>query len=131
AARGARDRSCRRARARGAGGLVSEAPRTAHVGDPRVLELSRCALVILSGEERGCEKIIEGDLFRIGKAKDNELVLADEMVLRAHCEIVRDRCGYLLCDLVSTNGTFLDGAEIKEAWLKAGAVIIVGKVELK
>src|SRR5204862_7404250 len=81
--------------------------------------------------ERGREKIIEGDLFRIGKAKENELSLNDETVSRIHCEIVRDRRGYLLRDLGSTNGTLLDGAEIKEVWLKPGAVITVGKVELK
>jgi len=96
-----------------------------------VLELPRCALVILSGDDRGREKIIQGDLFRIGKSKENQLVLADETVSRAHCEIVRERRGYLLRDLGSTNGTLLDGAEIKEAWLKPGAVITVGKVELK
>ncbi|MCB9595517.1 MAG: sigma 54-interacting transcriptional regulator [Sandaracinaceae bacterium] len=110
---------------------MTEPPRTAHVGDPRILELPRCALVILSGDDRGREKIIEGDLFRIGKSRDNELVLQDETVSRAHCEIVRERRGYLLRDLGSTNGTLLDGAEIKEAWLKPGAVITVGKVELK
>ena len=37
-----------------------------------------------------------------------------------HCEIVRDAKGYLLRDLQSTNGTFLDGAEVKEAYLRAG-----------
>jgi transcriptional regulator with GAF, ATPase, and Fis domain len=111
--------------------LSAPPPRTAHFGDPRILELPRCALVVLSGPERGREKIIEGDLFRIGKAKSNELVLNDETVSRAHCEIVRDVRGYLLRDLGSTNGTLLDGAEIKEAWLKPGAVITVGKVELK
>ncbi len=110
---------------------MTEQPRTAHVGDPRILELPRCALVILSGEGRGREKVIEGDLFRIGKSRENELVLADETVSRAHCEIIRERRGYLLRDLGSTNGTLLDGAEIKEAWLKPGAVITVGKVELK
>ena len=110
---------------------MSKAPRTAHVGDPRVLELPRCKLVILSGDERGREQTIEGDIFRIGKARENELVLTDETVSRAHCEIVHERRGYLLRDLGSTNGTLLDGAEIKEAWLKPGAVITVGKVELK
>ena len=110
---------------------MTEQPRTAHVGDPRVLELPRCALVILSGDDRGKEQVIEGDLFRIGKSRDNQLVLPDETVSRAHCEIIRERRGYLLRDLGSTNGTLLDGAEIKEAWLKPGAVITVGKVELK
>src|SRR5690606_11670016 len=59
------------------------------------------------------------------------LVLEDETVSRNHCEIVREARGYLLRDLGSTNGTVLDGAEIKEAYLKPGAVITVGKVELK
>ena len=111
--------------------VTQQQARTAHVDDPRVLELSRCSLVILSGNDRGREQIIEGDLFRIGKSRENQLVLADETVSRAHCEIVRERRGFLLRDLGSTNGTLLDGAEIKEAWLKPGAVITVGKVELK
>jgi transcriptional regulator with GAF, ATPase, and Fis domain len=34
-------------------------------------------------------------------------------------------------DLHSTNGTFLDGAEIKEAYLRAGSVVGAGAVELK
>jgi DNA-binding NtrC family response regulator len=110
---------------------VTEQPRTALAGDPRVLELPRCALVILSGPDRGREQIIEGDSFRIGKSRDNELVLADETVSRIHCEVSRGQKGYLLRDLGSINGTLLDGAEIKEAWLKPGAVITVGKVELK
>lgn len=96
-----------------------------------MLELPRCALVILSGMERGREQVIEGDLFRIGKSRDNQLVLTDETVSRAHCEIVREQRGYLLRDLGSTNGTLLDGAEIKEAWLKSGAVITVGNIDLK
>ena len=65
---------------------MTEPPRTAHVGnDPRILELPRCALVILSGDSRGKEKVIEGDLFRIGKSKENELVLADEAVGPVAC----------------------------------------------
>ncbi|MDQ3030861.1 MAG: sigma 54-interacting transcriptional regulator [Myxococcota bacterium] len=97
----------------------------------RFLELPRCSLVILSGSQRGQERVIEGDLFRVGKSVENDLVLVDETVSRLHCEIARERKGYLLRDLGSTNGTLLDGAEIKEVWLKPGAVITVGKIELK
>jgi len=97
----------------------------------RVLEIPRCSLVILSGPHRGQEQVIAGDAFRIGKSTDNDLTLNDETVSRAHCEIVRERRGYLLRDLGSTNGTLLDGAEIREAFLKPGAIITVGKVELK
>ncbi len=104
---------------------------TAHAADPRILELSRCALTVLSGPERGHERTIDRDLFRIGKSPENDFVLSDTTVSRAHCEIIREPKGYLLRDLGSTNGTLLDGAEIKEAWLKPGAVITVGKVEIK
>jgi len=103
----------------------------AHGAGQRVIELPRCALVVLSGKERGRERVIAGDLFRVGKAPDNDLVLDDATVSRAHCEIIRETKGYLLRDLGSTNGTLLDGAEIKEAYLKPGAVITVGNVELK
>ncbi len=97
----------------------------------RVLEIARCALLSLNGPRRGEEVIIERECFRIGKSPDNDLVLADETVSREHCEIVRDDKGYLLRDLGSTNGTLLDGAEIREGYLRAGVVIRVGRVELK
>jgi transcriptional regulator with GAF, ATPase, and Fis domain len=97
----------------------------------RILTLSSCALLSLSGPRKGEEIIVEGDCFRIGKSPDNDLVLADTTVSREHCEIVRDDKGYLLRDLGSTNGTLLDGAEIREGYLRAGVVISVGRVELK
>ncbi len=104
---------------------------TVHSRSGRVLEISRCALVVLSGEQRGQERTIERDLFRIGKAETSDLMLTDDTVSRAHCEIIRDDKGYLVRDLGSTNGTMLDGAEVKEAYLKPGAILTVGKVELR
>lgn len=97
----------------------------------RAFELSRCTLVVLNGPIRGRECEIDGDLFRIGKADDNDLVLPDSTVSRAHCEILRDSRGFLVRDLGSTNGTLLDGASIKEAYLKNGAVLSVGQIELR
>ena len=58
---------------------------TSHAADPRILELSRCALTVLSGPERGHERMIDRDLFRIGKAAENDFVLSDTTVSRAHC----------------------------------------------
>jgi transcriptional regulator with GAF, ATPase, and Fis domain len=99
--------------------------------DGRALTLSRCALLVTSGERKGEQQVLEGDLLRIGKSSQNDLVLDDATVSRDHCEIVRDEKGYLLRDLGSTNGTLLDGAEIREGYLRPGAVITVGRVELK
>jgi len=98
---------------------------------PATVNLRRCKLVVIKGAQRGTEFVIAGDVIRVGKAPENDLVLADETVSRVHFEIVRDAKGYLVRDMKSTNGTFLDSAEVKEAYLRAGSVIKAGEVELK
>ncbi|HEY5943913.1 MAG TPA: sigma 54-interacting transcriptional regulator [Kofleriaceae bacterium] len=98
---------------------------------PATVNLRRCKLVVIKGAQRRTEFMISGDVICIGKAPENDLVLADETVSRVHFEIVRDAKGYLVRDLKSTNGTFLDSAEVKEAYLRAGSVISVGATELK
>ncbi len=106
-------------------------PPTAAAARTRALELARCRLTVLSGPERGKERLVSGGVFQIGRAPENDLVLNDDTVSRQHCLITHEPKGYLLKDLGSTSGTLLDGAEIKEAYLKPGAIITLGKVELK
>ena len=79
---------------------------------PPTVNLKQCKLVIVKGQDRGREFVIASDVIRAGKAEENDLVLREETVSRVHFEIVRDGKGYLLRDMKSTNGTFLDGAEI-------------------
>jgi transcriptional regulator with GAF, ATPase, and Fis domain len=98
---------------------------------PATVNLRRCKLIVIKGPQRGTEFVIGGDVIRVGKAPENDLVVGDETVSRVHFEIVRDAKGYLVRDLKSTNGTFLDGAEIKEAYLRAGSVVGAGASELK
>jgi transcriptional regulator with GAF, ATPase, and Fis domain len=105
--------------------------RTVHARDRRGVELSRCSLVILTGAQRGLERVIDVDLFRIGKSPDNDLVLHDDTVSRVHCEIQRDARGFLVRDLGSTNGTLLEGSEIREAYLTPGSTLSVGNVQLR
>ncbi|HTJ43588.1 MAG TPA: sigma 54-interacting transcriptional regulator [Kofleriaceae bacterium] len=98
---------------------------------PATVNLRRVKLVVIKGPQRGTEFVISGDVFKVGKAPDNDLVISDETVSRTHFEIVRDAKGYLVRDMKSTNGTFLDGAEIKEAYIRAGSVLAAGATELK
>ncbi|MCA9665412.1 MAG: sigma 54-interacting transcriptional regulator [Myxococcales bacterium] len=95
------------------------------------MHLSQCKLVVLQGSQRGREYVISSDVIRIGKAESSDIVLPEDTVSRVHCEILRDARGYLLRDLQSTNGTFLDGAEVREAYVRAGSVVTVGTVQLK
>ena len=101
------------------------------VAAPAPIVLRRCELLVLRGGALGRSFRFAGDVIRIGKAESNDLVLVDDTVSRVHCEILADSRGHLLRDLGSTNGTFLDGSEVKEAYLRAGAVVSVGEVQLR
>ncbi|MCB9555980.1 MAG: sigma 54-interacting transcriptional regulator [Deltaproteobacteria bacterium] len=97
----------------------------------RAIHLSQCKLVVIKGAARGHEYVLSADVVRLGKAETNDIVMPEDTVSRVHCEILRDQRGYLLRDLDSTNGTFLDGAEVREAYLRAGSVLTVGTVQLR
>src|SRR5688500_7496421 len=62
---------------------------------------------------------------RVGSRPGNDLVLADDAVSRVHFEIVLDDQGFLLRDLGSTNGTFVDGYRAIELYLKERSRIVV------
>jgi transcriptional regulator with GAF, ATPase, and Fis domain len=100
-------------------------------GERTTIHLNQCKLVVLKGTQRGREFVISSDVIRAGKAEENDLVLPEDTVSRFHFEIMRDTRGYLLRDLQSTNGTFLDGAEVREAYVRAGSVITAGTVQIK
>ena len=96
-----------------------------------MVQLPQCRLVVVKGRERGREYVVSSEVIRVGKASENDLVLPEETVSRVHLEILRDAKGYLVRDLNSTNGTQVDGAEIREAYIRAGSIITVGAVQLR
>ena len=67
----------------------------------------------------------------VGADQANEVVLDDRHVSAFHCRIHQHGGRWLVTDLGSTNGTFLDGARVAEAELDAGARIRVGSQELR
>ena len=72
-----------------------------------------------------------GASVRIGKADDNDIVLSDPTVSRNHLVVRREGDQFAVQDLGSTNGTFINGAQVREAWLRAGALLEVGEVQLR
>lgn len=52
-------------------------------------------------------------IIKIGKAEDNDLVVDDAHVSRHHARLTRDKDGFwILEDLDSTNGTFVNGSQV-------------------
>ncbi len=65
---------------------------------------------------------------KIGRDSDNDWFIDDINVSRFHAEVVQNSIGgFDLVDLRSTNGTFLNGNQIKREPLKIGDVIQIGK----
>jgi len=70
-------------------------------------------------------------LLSVGADATNQVVLDDRYVSRFHCRLIPQGGRWVLKDLSSTNGTYLDGARVAEAEIEAGARIRVGSKELR
>ena len=88
------------------------------------------SLLLVNGPQSG-QAFPIGQSLKIGKAPDNDVVLDHPTVSRNHLVIRRQGDQFLVEDLGSTNGTFIDGAQIREGFLRAGALLEVGDVQLR
>ena len=100
-------------------------------GRPTTLHLRKCKLVVERDDGTVAEYIFDQPELTLGGMDDNDLVLPDETVSRYHCRIYQDDSSYLLEDLGSTNGTFINRVRIKQAFLKPGCTITLGKSDVK
>ena len=97
---------------------------------PATVHVRRCKLVTqVAGRPR--EHLFDKSVVTIGAMEDNDLIVSDDTVSRYHCKIVQEDTAYLLVDLGSTNGTFINRVRIKEAYLKPGCTIGLGNTEVK
>jgi DNA-binding NtrC family response regulator len=95
---------------------------------PPTLHLRRCTLSPVDG---GPDLTFDKDEITLGAMEENDVVLRDDTVSRYHCKIIQEDSGYVLVDLRSTNGTFINKVRIREAYLKPGCTVSVGQQQLK
>lgn len=67
----------------------------------------------------------------IGRADENTFQIMEVSVSSRHCEVKFKNDELLVRDLMSTNGTFIDGKKISEGVLRAGQKLRLGEVELR
>jgi len=84
------------------------------------------SLTVIEGESSGTHYKIRSERVTVGR-EGADLTLADPALSRRHLEIVRDQDRYLVRDLQSKNGTFLNGQQVKEARLAHMDEIWAGK----
>ncbi len=100
-------------------------------GRPTTLHLRKCKLVVEREDGTMAEYIFDQPDVTIGAMDDNDLVVDDDTVSRYHCRISQDNDAYLVADLGSTNGTFVNRVRIREAFLKPGCTITLGKSDVR
>ena len=73
-------------------------------------------LVVGSGTDAVAHEL-QPQATSLGRAPDNDIVLAGDGVSRYHARITMDAARYVVTDLDSKNGTFVNGASIRETTL--------------
>lgn len=98
---------------------------------PRAERHAMPLLLISAGGGREGEKIpLDADLLTIGRNPDSHLFLDDVTVSRHHARIIRDAAGFLIEDLNSLNGTYVNRRRVERHHLGDGDELQIGKFKL-
>jgi predicted component of type VI protein secretion system len=90
------------------------------------------ARLILQFENKVLKEIAVGDrAMGIGRSPDNDVCIDNLAVSNHHARILPDAGQYVVEDLNSMNGTFVNGRRVERATLRNGDVIQIGKHEIQ
>jgi len=88
------------------------------------------SLFVIRGNDQGSRFEFSSDVFAIGREASNDAQLHDTEISRRHAEIRRDGRRYILRDLGSSNGSFVNGRAVAEHSLASGDQIQLGRTLL-
>ena len=91
------------------------------------VEAGAGVLVMSRGNGAGTSYLLSGDLVTAGREPDSDLFLDDVTVSRRHAEFRRMADGWLLSDVGSLNGTYVNRRRIEEHALEPGDELQIGK----
>jgi len=87
--------------------------------------------LVRSGALKGQRLVVKTPVANIGRADYNDLVIPDESVSTTHAKLQRREGIWVLVDLDSTNGTFVDGDRVQgETPLSPGVTVRFGDISL-
>lgn len=102
------------------------APAPAEGGVDSTVILSRPRLVAMENGLAVEEYILSVDTTSMGRAPENSVCLNHDSISRQHAAIVPTPEGYMICDLHSENGTYVNDEKIHERHLNEGDVVRLG-----
>jgi hypothetical protein len=98
-----------------------------YLANVQKVTVSRLILVTDGGET---SFPLTGETYTLGRHKNNDISVADPKVSSFHARIDRSQDGFVLVDLGSRNGTFVNGKRIESSVLKTGDEVRLGTARL-
>lgn len=87
-------------------------------------------LIVRKGPNMGARFLLDSDTTVAGRHPNSEIFLDDVTVSRKHAAFVRDGGGFLVRDLGSLNGTYVNRERVDEVRLQPGQDVQIGKYRL-
>jgi len=112
------------------GDAVTEPPEAHEPSAGDGLPPGSALLVVKRGPNAGSRFLLDADLTTAGRHPDSDIFLDDVTVSRRHAEFLREGDGFLVRDVGSLNGTYLNRERIEAAGLAGGDEVQIGKYRL-
>src|SRR4051812_6890291 len=87
-------------------------------------------LVVRRGPNAGSRFLLDADVTTAGRHPESDIFLDDVTVSRRHAEFLREGDGFVVRDVGSLNGTYLNRGRIDAAALAGGDEVQIGKYRL-
>jgi pSer/pThr/pTyr-binding forkhead associated (FHA) protein len=87
-------------------------------------------LVVLRGPNAGARFLLDDDEVNSGRHPDSDIFLDDVTVSRKHANFRREGSTFVVRDVGSLNGTYVNRERIDEATLHTGDEVQIGKFRL-
>ncbi len=87
-------------------------------------------LIVKEGKRIGKEFRLQPDVTSIGSDVSSDIVIDDEAISRQHGKVRIEEERFMLYDLVSTNGTFVNGEQVAQHELQDGDEVRLGSTLL-
>jgi pSer/pThr/pTyr-binding forkhead associated (FHA) protein len=94
------------------------------------LEPGQALLVVKRGANAGSTFLIDKDVTTAGRHPESDIFLDDVTVSRRHAEVRRSEGRFVVRDLGSLNGTYVNRERVDETELASGDELQIGKFKL-
>ena len=99
-------------------------------GAPEGLPAGTALLVVKRGPNAGSRFLLDKDVTTAGRHPESDIFLDDVTVSRRHAEFRREGTRFIVRDVGSLNGTYLNRERIDETELAGGDEVQIGKFRL-